>query len=84
MFGPIIAKPGSSRKNKTGSWRAGQPPKFLQTNCTACKLCVLICPESCIEGAEKNTYRCDYDYCKGCGNCVSICPKQDIEMVSEK
>ena len=83
MFGPIVAKPGSSRKNKTGSWRTGKKPKFLQKDCIACRLCVLICPEGCIEGSQKNTFHCEYDYCKGCGNCAVICPKQDIEMVPE-
>ena len=84
MFGPIIGKPGSSRKNKTGSWRTELKPKFLQKNCIACRLCVLICPEGCIEGTNKNTFHCDYDYCKGCGNCAKICPKQDIQMVPEE
>jgi len=84
MFGPIIAKPGSSQKNKTGSWRTESKPKFLQKNCIACRLCVLICPEGCITGKDKNTFHCDYDYCKGCGNCAVICPKQDIEMISEE
>ncbi|MFH1678125.1 MAG: 4Fe-4S binding protein [Candidatus Omnitrophota bacterium] len=83
MFGPIISKAGSSRKNKTGSWRTELKPKFLQVNCIACKLCVLICPEGCIDGIEKNTFNCDYDYCKGCGICADICPKQDIEMIPE-
>ncbi|MGD9014873.1 MAG: 4Fe-4S binding protein [Candidatus Omnitrophota bacterium] len=84
MFGPIIAKPGSSQKNKTGSWRTESKPKFLQKNCIACRLCVLICPEGCIEGKDKNTFHCNYDYCKGCGNCAVICPKQDIEMIPEE
>lgn len=84
MFGPIIAKPGSSQKNKTGSWRTESKPKFLQTNCIACRLCVLICPEGCIQGDQKNTFNCNYDYCKGCGNCVEICPKQDIVMVKQE
>jgi len=84
MFGPIIAKPGSSRKNKTGSWRTESKPNFLQKDCIACRLCVLICPEGCIEGKEKNTFHCDYDYCKGCGNCAVICPKQDIQMIPEE
>jgi pyruvate ferredoxin oxidoreductase delta subunit len=84
LFGPLIAKPGSSKKNKTGSWRTKSKPKFLQKNCIACRLCVLICPEGCIEGKEKNTFHCDYDYCKGCGLCAFICPKQDIEMVPEE
>ena len=84
MFGPLIAKPGSSRKNKTGSWRTEFRPKFLQKDCIGCKLCVLTCPEGCIEGTGKNAFSCDYDFCKGCGICAKICPKQDIEMVAEK
>ena len=84
MFGPLIAKPGSSKKNLTGSWRAGKRPKFLRKECIACGLCKLVCPESCIEGKEKNTYKADYAYCKGCGLCVFICPKKDIEMTGEE
>jgi 2-oxoacid:acceptor oxidoreductase delta subunit (pyruvate/2-ketoisovalerate family) len=83
MFGPLIAKPGSSSANKTGSWRTGLRPKFLRKNCIACRMCVLICPEGCITGKEKNTFDCDYAYCKGCGDCVAVCPKQDIVMVPE-
>jgi pyruvate ferredoxin oxidoreductase delta subunit len=83
MFGPLISKPGSSRNNKTGSWRVELKPKFLQKNCIACNMCVLVCPEACIEGKEKNTFHCDYAYCKGCGNCAAICPKQDIIMIKE-
>lgn len=45
---------------------------------------MVICPEGCISGKEKNTFDCDLAFCKGCGNCAYICPKQDIEMVSEE
>jgi pyruvate ferredoxin oxidoreductase delta subunit len=83
MFGPLICKPGSSRSNKTGSWRTEVKPKFLKTNCIACNMCILACPENIITGEGKNMYTCDYDYCKGCGNCAAICPKKDIEMVRE-
>jgi len=84
MFGPLISKPGTSRDNKTGSWRVEARPKFLHKNCIACRLCLLVCPEGCITGGEKNTYDCDLAYCKGCGDCAAICPKKDIEMVKEE
>lgn len=78
-----IARPGSSKANQTGFWRIEARPKFLQKNCIACRLCLLICPEGCITGKEKNTFISDYAYCKGCANCVAICPKKDIIMVKE-
>ncbi|RKY37831.1 MAG: pyruvate synthase [Candidatus Omnitrophota bacterium] len=84
MFVPIVSKPGTSIHNKTGTWRVKQKPKFLQQNCIACNMCFLICPEGCISGEGKNTYKADYDYCKGCGLCAYICPKNDIVMVDEK
>lgn len=84
MFGPLIVKSGSSKRNKTGSWRTEVTPKFLQKNCIACRMCATICPEGCIEGTEKNTFHCDYNYCKGCGLCAIVCPKKDIEMEKEK
>ena len=84
MFGPLVVKPGSSRKNKTGSWRTELTPKFLKKDCTGCKLCMTVCPEGCIsEGSEKNQLVCDYEYCKGCGACAVVCPKDDIIMVKE-
>ena len=83
MFGPLVAKPKSSRKNKTGSWRIDAKPKFLQKDCIACHMCLMICPEGCISGEEKNSYKSDPDFCKGCGLCAFICPKKDIEMVPE-
>ncbi len=83
MFGPLTSKPATSRNNKTGSWRMESKPKFLQQNCIACKICLSVCPEGCITGAEKNTYKCDYVYCKGCGLCAIVCPKKDVTMIKE-
>jgi pyruvate ferredoxin oxidoreductase delta subunit len=84
MFGPLICKPGTSRNNKTGSWRVESRPNFLRKNCIGCKMCSTACPEGCIEGTEKNAYTFDPAFCKGCGICVMICPKKDIEMVKEE
>lgn len=82
MYGPHTTKPQTTKKTKTGSWRTEAKPKFLQKECIGCKMCVLICPEACVSGAEKK-FDVDYTYCKGCGMCAVICPKKDIAMVKE-
>ncbi|KPK98183.1 MAG: hypothetical protein AMJ95_05595 [Omnitrophica WOR_2 bacterium SM23_72] len=84
MFGPLIVKPEKSKGDKTGAWRTQLRPVFLKKNCIACRMCVQVCPEGCVQGEEKNTFSCDYNYCKGCGFCALICPKQDIVMVEEE
>jgi len=84
MFGPLVSKAGSSRKNKTGSWRVENKPRFLNKNCIGCKMCILVCPEACIEGTEKNNFKADLDFCKGCGLCAAVCPKKDVEMIKEE
>ncbi|MCS7151927.1 MAG: 4Fe-4S binding protein [Endomicrobia bacterium] len=82
MFAKIILPAATGLNNKTGSWRSGKRPKFLQKNCTGCRMCYLSCPEGCISGSKK-TYNADFDYCKGCGICVQICPVSDIIMEDE-
>jgi pyruvate ferredoxin oxidoreductase delta subunit len=84
MFGPLTSKPGSSKNNKTGSWRIESRPNFLRKNCAGCKLCVLVCPEGCILETGKNNFEVDMSFCKGCGMCAMICPKKDVEMVKEE
>jgi pyruvate ferredoxin oxidoreductase delta subunit len=79
-----VAQPGTSRANKTGSWRTGKKPSFLHQKCNACDMCALCCPDGCVFGEGENTYRADFDYCKGCGICASICPVHDIEMIPEE
>jgi pyruvate ferredoxin oxidoreductase delta subunit len=79
----VIAKPGTSRANKTGSWRT-QYPVCDKNKCTACTLCVLYCPEGVIKVDKKNKYEVDLNYCKGCGICAVICPVKALEMKPEK
>ena len=47
-------------------------------------MCLIICPEGCVHGKEKNAFWADYNFCKGCGVCADICPKKDIAMVAEE
>lgn len=84
MFGPLVVKPSKPKGDKTGSWRIKLRPQYLQKNCIACGMCVLICPEGCVQGKEKNTFIPDYNYCKGCGLCAQVCPKADIVMIEEE
>jgi len=83
MARPIgtYSKPGSSKANKTGSWRT-EKPVFFHDKCTDCRICVIVCPDGIIFGADK-IYDPDYDYCKGCGICAKECPVDDIKMVPE-
>lgn len=80
----LVARPGTARVNKTGSWRTNKKPKFKQENCTGCNLCSISCPDGCISGEGKNTYNNNLDYCKGCGICSKVCPANDIEMIPEE
>ncbi len=85
-----IAKPGTSKENKTGSWRSFRP-ETDKSKCIKCGMCELFCPEPCITGVEqskkpeeKTFPKTDYDYCKGCGVCANVCPVKCIKMVPEE
>jgi pyruvate ferredoxin oxidoreductase delta subunit len=84
MFGPLVVKPIKSKGDKTGAWRIRLRPEFLKKECAGCKLCIQVCPENCIQGKDKDSYKADLAYCKGCGLCSVICPKKDIIMVKEE
>lgn len=76
-----VVRPGSSRANKTGSWR-WQRPVFKHVDCSGCRACELACPEGCVWGRDKH-FDGDLEYCKGCGVCAAVCPRGDIEMQTE-
>jgi pyruvate ferredoxin oxidoreductase delta subunit len=77
----VIRKPGSSRENKTGSWRTFDP--VVTDKCTGCGICSWYCPEHCIKikntGGRKKA-SIDLDYCKGCLICVNECPVKAVTV----
>ncbi len=73
--GCTIDKPGSTRVNKTGSWRTFKPI-LNKDKCVECDNCYIFCPE----GSINQEYGIDYDFCKGCGICSNECPVNAIEM----
>jgi pyruvate ferredoxin oxidoreductase delta subunit len=91
-IGAVITEPGSSRRNKTGSWRAFRPV-IDDSRCVRCRICWLYCPDGAIierqgtfkvgERVYEVKYEIDYDYCKGCGICAHECPVKAIEIVPE-
>lgn len=82
MLPGLIALPGSSTANHTGSWGT-EHPRFLLEKCTSCDLCVVYCPEGIVVKLGKKNYEFDADYCKGCGICAEECPVNDIVMEAE-
>ena len=76
-IGAAVKDPGSTRKNKTGSWRTFNPIK--SEKCIQCGICYNFCPEGCIS----QEIEIDYDYCKGCGICAEECPVKAISMERE-
>lgn len=78
--GAIVWEPGSSKKNKTGSWRTFRP--VVTEKCVGCGTCVKFCPEGVIT-IEEGKAKIDYDYCKGCLICMKECPFQAIKKVKE-
>ncbi len=78
----IIAKPGTTRQNKTGSWRTYRPVVDLE-KCTSCGTCELFCPEGIIVIEKPEKYKTDYDFCKGCGICAEVCPYKALGMEME-
>jgi len=83
--GAIVSEAGSSKQNKTGSWRTFRP--MVTDKCIGCKICEWYCPDSAIkvrEGDVKKRAVVDYDYCKGCLICVGACPSKAITSEKER
>ncbi|MCG2685944.1 4Fe-4S binding protein [Candidatus Parcubacteria bacterium] len=81
-LGGLIDQPGSTKKNKTGSWRSGIRPVWRSEKCLDCGICFHYCPEETIIFKEGKMHGINYDYCKGCLLCVKECPHK--ALVAEK
>jgi len=73
--------PGSSLRNRTGSWRVNRPVLDAD-RCTNCLLCWLYCPDGSVLRTPHGV-ALRYDYCKGCGICAAVCTPGAIEMMRE-
>ena len=69
-----------SRANHTGTWSLDRP--LLTSECTACAVCALFCPEGAIT-REGGAMVIDYLYCKGCGICEVVCPVRNAIAMEE-
>lgn len=77
-----LTEAGSSKKFKTGDWRALRPV-WDSKKCTHCMFCVVYCPDNCIPTKNDKRLETNFDYCKGCGICMQICPVKCIKMEEE-
>lgn len=75
------SEPGTSVKNKTGSWRTFKP--IVTDKCIGCGKCTRFCPEGAIK-IENGKAVIDYDYCKGCMLCEKGCPVKAIKEEVDK
>ena len=83
--GTAITEPGSARQNRTGDWRSSRPV-WNHEQCIRCGICVIFCPEGCIQfGMEaEGLPGANLEYCKGCAICATECPTACISMVDEE
>ena len=82
-IGAVIFNPGSTKRYKTGGWRALRPV-VDESKCISCGTCWVFCPEGCIYQKDNKKFVANYDYCKGCGICANECPVKCIEMKMEE
>ena len=60
-------------------------PVIDQKKCTKCTLCVVFCPEDCIDMVGKSGFpKVEYKRCTGCLVCLRECPYNAIYEEREK
>jgi len=81
--GADVLEPGSAANYKTGLWRS-ERPVWRHEQCVKCAVCVIFCPEGCIDLRADGAPEGDLEYCKGCGICARECFTGCITMVMEQ
>jgi len=79
---PIGLAASVRTQRHTGDWRSFMPV-VDDEKCTKCGLCVIYCPDACIEMTDTGI-KFDFDYCKGCGICDNECNVDAITMQREE
>ena len=82
--------PGRQSSVKGGHMKADLRPVFNRKVCMACRICVDVCPVSCIETAARGTdkdphgypFLADADACIRCGQCAEDCPVAAVGMAA--
>ena len=80
--GAVITEPGSTEREKRGSWRTLKPIVDKE-KCNGASVCWMFCPDNAITIVNGKAV-VDYDYCKGCGICAAVCPVRAIRMAKEE
>ena len=65
-------------------------PAFNRKRCMACRICVDVCPVSCIDTASSGTDRDPHGYpfltneaaCISCNQCAETCPVEAVSMAA--
>ena len=55
-----------------------------EEHCSACGICVSVCPYGAMMKMENGKARCIEALCEGCGTCAAACPSSNIEMRNYK
>ena len=71
-IGASITEPGSSKYNRTGDWRSSRPV-WAFDKCVKCGVCMIFCPEGCIQMQPDGFPLADMEFCIGCGICAAEC-----------
>jgi pyruvate ferredoxin oxidoreductase delta subunit len=83
-IGTVNIEAANSVSNRTGTWRSGRKPEFIEDRCIQCLFCWLYCPHFAIVVKEGKMVGINYDYCTGCGLCSEECPTKEKSIIMVK